>query len=245
MTYHGRHQVETRIQPARHPTTRDDPQPAQLQPSPPRIALPPLHALLPRITPLPRHALAPPIRPLRQHKRILIHIGAQIEARVVHHVVLLHHVRLLEQLSSARGFLAQDLEFRVVIRVRGCGHALQQACVPEDQAAGADGEEGAFFGGVGFLESRVGGGEAGRFGWVGVVGRGGRAEFGKDGGAAGDNEDVVVVEVVVRGFVVDVRFDGEAGGGSHGGRGRGDGAFEGFGACEGRREVSLGERGRA
>ena len=125
MTHHGRHQIQTRIQPARHPATRNDPQPPQLQSRPPRIALPPLHALLPRITPLPRDALAPSIRPLRQHERILIQIGAQVEARVVDHVVLLHDVRLLEQLPAARRFLAQDLEFRVVVRVRGRGHALQ------------------------------------------------------------------------------------------------------------------------
>lgn len=115
--------------------------------------------------------------------------------------------------------------------------------MPEDQAARADGEEGAFFGGVGFLEGGVGGGEAGGFGWVGRGGGGGGgAEFGEDRGAAGDDEDVVVVEVVVCGFVVDVRFDGETRGGGHGGGGGGDGAFEGFGACEKGMKVSSGKR---
>ena len=49
------------------------------------------------------------------------------------------------------------------------------------------------------------------------------------GGTAGDNEDVVVFQIVVGGFEVDVGFYGEAGGGGDALGGGGDGGFEGFG----------------
>ena len=52
------------------------------------------------------------------------------------------------------------------------------------------------------------------------------------GGAAGDDQDVVVFEVVVGGFEVDVGFYGEAGGGGDALGGGGDGGFEGFGFLE-------------
>ena len=103
----------------------------------------------------------------------------------------------------------------------GGGHALEQAGVGEQQGAGADGHEGALFAGVFLLERGEGVDE--REG-LGVV-----VEEGVDAGAAGDDEYVVVVEFFVCVGVVDVGFDGEAGGGGYGGGGGGEGELEGFG----------------
>ena len=46
--------------------------------------------------------------------------------------------------------------------------------------------------------------------------------------AARDDQDIVVLEIFVGVFVVDVRFNCETGGGGYAGGGGGDGAFEGF-----------------
>ena len=51
-----------------------------------------------------------------------------------------------------------------------------------------------------------------------------------DAMTAGEDEDVVVVEVFVGGFVVDVGFDCQAGGGGNGGGWGRDGGLEGFGS---------------
>ena len=50
-------------------------------------------------------------------------------------------------------------------------------------------------------------------------------------GAAGDDQDVVFLEVFVRVGVVDVGFDGQARGGGDAAGGSCDGVFEGFGTC--------------
>ena len=110
----------------------------------------------------------------------------------------------------------------------GCGEALEDAGLSEDHGARADGHEGTFFGGVGFLEGGEGADEGdGEGGW----GEGGVEVRGR--GAAGDDEDVVVAEGGEGVVEVGVCFDGEAGGGGYAWGGGGDGAFEGFGACVG------------
>lgn len=154
MTHHCRDQVQTRIQPTRDPPARDNPQPTQPQTGPPRITLPPLDTLLPRITPLARNALPPPIRPLGQDKRILLLILAQLEPRIVHHVILLHHIRLLQIGPAPRRLLANNLHLGVEIGVRGRGQPLQHARGAQDQTSRADGHERALFGRVGGLQFR-------------------------------------------------------------------------------------------
>ena len=224
MTHHRRDQIQTRIEPARDPPAGDNPQPTQPQTRPPRITLPPLDALLPRVTPLARNALPPPIRPLGQNKRILLLILAQLEPRIVHHVILLHHIRLL-QIAAPRRIVADDLQLGVEVGVRGRGHALEHARGPEDQAARADRHERALFGRVGGLQFGEGFEQGDGFGVGG--------DDGVDAlrGAAGDDQDVVFLEVVVRVGVVDVGFDGQARGGGDAAGGSYDGVFERFGTC--------------
>ena len=91
----------------------------------------------------------------------------------------------------------------------------------EQEGAGTDGEKGTFFAGVGLLQVGEGFGEEDRLGLGG--------KNGVDVGATGDDEDVVVAQVGVGVFVINVGFDSEAGGRGYGlGRG-GDSAVEGFG----------------
>jgi len=111
--------------------------------------------------------------------------------------------------------------------VRGRRQALQDPRLSEEQAAGADAEEGALLGGVVHLEGGEGGDQREGFGG------GGGVQEGFDGGATGDDEDVVVGDVGVGVGVVGVGFDGEGGGGGDSGGGGGDGAFEGGGVCGG------------
>ena len=203
MTHHCRDQVQTRIQPARDSPTRNNPQPTQPQTRPPRIALPPLDTLLPRITPLARNALPPPIGPLGQDKRILLLILAQLEPRIIDHVILLHDIRLL-QIPAPRRILANNLHLGVEIRVRGRGHALQHARGAQDQTAGADGHQRALFGRVRGLQ--LGEGFEQRDGF-GVGGDDGVDPF---RGAAGHDQHVVFFEVVVRVRVIDISLDGQA-----------------------------------
>lgn len=224
MAHHSRHKVQTRIQSASHAPRRDHPQSAQPQARSPRITLPPLHALLPGITPLPRNTLPPAIRPLRQNERILFEVIAQIEARVVDDVILLHHIRLL-QISPPRRIPTDNLHLRVIIRMRRRREPLQNTRLGKEHTPRADGHERAFLAGVRELEFREGLDEGDGF----CGGRG--VEDGVDGRPAGDNKDVVVGEVIVGGFVVDVGFYGEAGGGGDALGGGGDGGFEGFGVC--------------
>jgi hypothetical protein len=87
----------------------------------------------------------------------------------------------------------------------GRGEALEEARAREEQGPRADGHEGAFFAGVGGLQRGEGLDQFDGFGGVG----GGFVFQGRvDAAAAGDDQDVVVVEVFVGVFVVDVRFDG-------------------------------------
>ena len=77
--------------------------------------------------------------------------------------------------------------------------------MPEQERARGDAHECAFFAGILGLESGKSADQGEGFG-VGF-------EDGVDAlDAAGDDEDVVVLEVGVRVFVIDVGFDGEAGG---------------------------------
>lgn len=204
MADHGRNKIQAGIQPTGHAPRRNDPQPTQPQARPPRIALPPLDALLPSIAALPRNALPPPIRPLGQNKRILLLILAQLETGVINHIILLHHIRLL-QLAPPRRILADNLHLGVVIRVRGGRQTLQHAGSAQDQTPRADGHERALFGGVGGLEFAEGFEEGNWLGGLGAVVDDAVDAF---GGAAGDDEHVVFLEVVVRVRVVDVGFDG-------------------------------------
>lgn len=221
MTDHGRHQIKARIQAAGHSPARNDPQPAEAERGTTSIRLPPLDALLPRIAALAGDGLPPTIGPLRQHKRILLDLFAEVEASIVDDVILLHDVRLLE-IAAAGGFLADDLELGVGVRMGGGGHALEDAGFGEEEGSGADGEEGTFFARVCLLEGAEVFDEFDGFG-VFVV------QDGFDTFAAGDDEDVVFSEGFVGVVVVHVGFDDEAGGGGGAWLGRDVGAFEGFG----------------
>ena len=204
MANHGRNKIQAGIKPTRDPSRRNNPQPTQPQAGPPRIALPPLHTLFPSITALPRNTLPPSIRPLSQNKRILLLILAQLKPGIIHHVILLHDIRLL-QLAAPRRVLADNLHLGVVIRVRGRRQPLQHARGAQDQAARADGHERALFGRVGGLQLAEGFEERDGLGGLGAVG-----DDAVDAlwGAAGDDEHVVFFEVVVRVGVVDVGFEG-------------------------------------
>jgi len=258
MTRHSGHKIQTRIQTTRHSPTGDNPQPPQFQTRAAGVTLPALHTLLPRITPLPRNTLPPPIRPRGKNERVLLQLVPQIETRVVDHVVLLHDVRLLE-VAVARRFFADDLHLRVVIRVRGRGQTLQETGLGEDQGAGADGHQGAFFGWVGELELCEGADQ--------IDGLAAFCEQVVDAPAAGDDEDldregvrgqykchngmegkpqsllgkrskhpglrkgctyVIILEVLLSVFEIDVGLDGQTGRGGHALRCSGDGAFECF-----------------
>ena len=218
MRNHGSYQIQTRIQAARHAPTGDNPHPAQPQVSPFGDRLPSLHALPPRIAALARNRLPPAVWPLAEDERVLVQFVAEVEARVIHDVILLHDVRLLE-LAAARSLLADDLHLGVIVRMRRGGHALQHAGLGQDEGARADGHEGALFRRVGLLQGAEGFEEGHGLGFG--------FEHGVDAVAAGDDEDVVVVEGFVGVFVVNVGFDGEARGGGDALGGGGDGAFEG------------------
>lgn len=89
--------------------------------------------------------------------------------------------------------------------MRGSRHTLQHARSAEQQTPRSDGHERALFGRVGGLEFAEGFEEGDRLGGLGAV-----VDDAVDalGGAAGDDEHVVLLEVVVRVDVVDVGFDG-------------------------------------
>lgn len=198
MAYQSRDQIECGIHPRRHSSGRKHPQPSQRQCPPSHHTLPPV-TRLPRIAPLPGNALLSPIRPLIQHKRVLLKLLSQVEACVVHDVALLHDIRPLAHISGS-GVLAQLLQLRVIVRVRGCGEALQDARLSEEEAARADAEEGAFPGGVLLLEG----------GPLLDESEGLFVLFEDDVGiAAGDEENVEVTERFVRGLVAHVGFDGD------------------------------------
>ena len=231
MAHHGPNKIAGRIQPRRHATTRNDPQPAQPQRGPPRIALATPIRIAPGIAPLPRHRGPPRIairhgtrgriqRRLRHDERVLVEVLAQIEARVVDHVSLLHDVGAVAQLAPGR-VRAQDLQLGVVVRVRRRRQPLQDAGLREEEAARAHAQERALFGWVFLLHLGEGFDERDGFG----VG-------GEDVGAAaaGDDEDVVVFDVLVRVRVVHVGFDDEALAGGRAGLAGDDGDFECFGS---------------
>ena len=117
-----------------------------------------------------------------------------------------------------------------MVGVRGGAEPLQDPRVPEEEGAGADAHERALFGGVLLLHGREGfdegDGLAAGFEDLGAV-------------AAGDDEHVVVFDVLVGVVVVHVGFDDDALGGGGAGLGRDDGDFEGFGGCGWKRHVSM------
>lgn len=105
----------------------------------------------------------------------------------------------------------------------GRGQALQDPRLCEEQAAGANGHECPFLAGVGDLQFREGR-DQGK--WFGL----GFEDF-VDAIAAGDDEDVILGEVLVGSSKVDIGFDSQAGGRADAGGRGGDGDFEGLGAC--------------
>lgn len=86
----------------------------------------------------------------------------------------------------------------------GC-QALENACLSEEQGAGADGHEGSFFAGIRGLKLSKGFDQFERFCIL--------LENVVDAIAAGNNQDVIFIQVLMSSLDVDVGFDGEARGG--------------------------------
>lgn len=199
--HHGRHQVQAGVQPAGHPPAGDDAQTAQPQRRPAGDRLAPLDRLLPRVAALARDRFAPAVGALGQDEGVLLDFLAQVEARVVDDVVFLHHVGLFEVAASG-GFFADNLHLGVIVGVRGGGQALQDSGLREDERAGADGHDGALFGGIRLLEFGEGFDEFEGFGFL--------LEHIFDRPAAGNDQNIVFLERLVRIFVVDIGLDGQA-----------------------------------
>lgn len=219
VAHHRSHKIQAGIQATRNASTGNDPQPAKSQTCSPSIALSPLHTLLPRIASLASNAFPSTIRPFGKDERIFVFILPKIKARVVHHIILLHHVSLF-QIAFPRRILADDLQLGVVVWVCGRSHTLQHPSGAQDQRASADGHEGALFAWVGGLQLGEGF-EEGH--WFGVF----LDDF-LSAAAARDDEDIVFFEVVMGVSVIDICFDGKARGRRDAGGGCDDGAFEGM-----------------
>lgn len=136
----------------------------------------------------------------------LIGIFTQIESRVVDHVSLLHNIRTHREIAG-RCVLADCLKTGIVIGVGGGSEALKHALLSEKERANVDGEDGALFGGILLLELDVLGEE--------IEGLRVVLEDLEDALTAGDDDDIEVLNLVVRILIVHIGLDGEALDGGH------------------------------
>jgi hypothetical protein len=135
---------------------------------------------------------------------------AQIEPSIVDHVTLLHDIGAHGEVAG-RSLLADLLKAGVVVGMGSGSKTLKHALLGEEERTDVDGEDGALLRGALLLELDIFGEKTKRLGLV--------LEHVEDTLAAGNNDDVKVLELVVGVLVVHVGLDGEALDGRHGSRG--------------------------
>jgi hypothetical protein len=222
---HGGDQVQGRVHASRDSAAGDDSKPTELHVLPLDQALAPL-AQLESIAALPRDALASSlgageIWTFVEDEGVLVEVLAQVKAGIVDYIALFHHVGALE-IAKLGSLDAHVLESGVVVGVGGGTESLQDARFGEEERASADGEEGTLLAGILLLQLGVGFDE--------VHGLGVGLEDGLDA-SAGDDEDVVVLNVLMGVIKVDVSFECGPLSRFYTLRGSSNGEFKGFGGC--------------